>query len=315
VRAKRSSSSRNQQAVQAPTYQRIETGFSLSASVLDLSLSPTAARPVFYHRPEEEIAYGPAAWMWDYLRRSGLAGFLLPLSGGIDSCATAVLVFSMARMVHKSIQEGNETVLADCRRIAGAYEKRDWIPKTPQAIMKNLMHTVYMGMKTQSSAETRKRARDLAEAIGSYHLEADIDRMFDTCKQIGQESMGFKPRFEVHGGTSAENLALQNIQARSRMVLAYYHAQMLPLSRGRPGGGSLLVLTSANGDESIRGFFSKYDNSSGDVGRRHILVCADLPDQPNRVNIKGRPTPIHSLGKNGLQSASTTRVPRRHPDR
>jgi NAD+ synthase (glutamine-hydrolysing) len=84
-------------------------------------------------------------------------------------------------------------------------------------------------------------------------VEADIDRMFEACKQIGTESTGFEPHFEVHGGTSAENLALQNIQSRSRMVLAYYHAQMLPLSQGRPGGGGLLVLGSANVDESLRG--------------------------------------------------------------
>ena len=37
---------------------------------------------VRYHEPEEEIARGPACWMWDYLRRSGASGFLLPLSGG-----------------------------------------------------------------------------------------------------------------------------------------------------------------------------------------------------------------------------------------
>lgn len=254
VRAKRNSSSRNQQAVQAPTYQRIEVDFALSADVLDLSLSPTPARPVFYYKPEEEIAYGPAVWLWDYLRRSGMAGFLLPLSGGIDSCATALLVFSMARMVYKSIiQEGNQTVLADCRRIAGDYEAKDWIPSSPQAIMKNLLHTVFMGMKMQSSSETRKRAKDLSEAIGSYHLEADIDRMFDACKAVGEQSTGFKANFTAHGGTPAENIALQNIQSRSRMVLAYYHAQMLPLSRGRPGGGSLLVLGSANCDELLRG--------------------------------------------------------------
>jgi NAD+ synthase (glutamine-hydrolysing) len=96
--------------------------------------------------------------------------------------------------------------------------------------MMNLLHTVFMGMKTQSSPETRKRAKDLSEAIGSYHLEADIDQMFNACKDIGQESTGFKANFEVHGGTSVENLALQSIQSRSRMVLAYYHAQMLPLS-------------------------------------------------------------------------------------
>ena len=32
--------------------------------------------------PEEEISLGPACWLWDYLRRSGMSGFFLPLSGG-----------------------------------------------------------------------------------------------------------------------------------------------------------------------------------------------------------------------------------------
>lgn len=35
-----------------------------------------------YVPPEEEIALGPACWLWDYLRRSKARGFLLPLSGG-----------------------------------------------------------------------------------------------------------------------------------------------------------------------------------------------------------------------------------------
>ena len=48
-------------------------------------------------------------------------------------------------------------------------------------------------------------------------------------------------------------VALQNIQARSRMVIAYYYAQMLPTVRQRPGGGSLLVLGSSNVDECLRG--------------------------------------------------------------
>jgi NAD+ synthase (glutamine-hydrolysing) len=56
-----------------------------------------------------------------------------------------------------------------------------------------------------------------------------------------------KPTFKVHGGTSAENLALQNIQARLRMLLAYFFAQLLPWVRGKTG--ALLVLGSANVDE------------------------------------------------------------------
>ena len=270
VRAKRLFSSRGQQAIQAPAYQRIEIDFPLSKDNLDLSVSPSPSRPVFYHKPEEEIALGPAAWMWDYLRRSRAAGFLLPLSGGIDSCSTAAIGFSMARMVYQAIKDGNETVLADCRRIAGAYEDEDWVPPSPQAIMKNMFHTVYMGMKTQSSSETRKRAKDLAEAIGSYHIEADIDRAFDAFSTIYSTATDHKPKFGVHGGTDIENLALQNIQSRSRMVLAYEFAQLLPSSRGRPGGGGLLVLGSANVDESLRGYFTKYDNSSADVS---LFIC------------------------------------------
>jgi NAD+ synthase (glutamine-hydrolysing) len=265
VRAQRLSSSRAHKAAQAPAYQRIEIDFPLSKDTLDLSVSPTPSRPAFYYKPEEEIALGPAAWMWDYLRRSRAAGFLLPLSGGIDSCATAVIGFSMARMVCQAIQNGNETVLVDCRRIAGAYEAKDWTPKSPQAIMKNLFHTIYMGMKTQSSSETRKRAKDLSEAIGSYHTEADIDKAFDAFSTIYTGATNHKPKFTVHGGTDVENLALQNIQSRSRMVLAYEFAQLLPSSRGRPSGGSLLVLGSANVSESLRGYFTKYDNSSADV--------------------------------------------------
>lgn len=57
----------------------------------------TAATPQ-YHLPEEEIALGPAAWLWDYLRRCGAAGFLLPLSGGADSSATAAIVGSMCQV-------------------------------------------------------------------------------------------------------------------------------------------------------------------------------------------------------------------------
>lgn len=51
----------------------------------NLSLSPDLPIAVRIHTPEEECAMGPACWMWDYLRRSGASGFLLPLSGGADS--------------------------------------------------------------------------------------------------------------------------------------------------------------------------------------------------------------------------------------
>lgn len=46
--------------------------------------------------------------MWDYLRRSRVQGYFVPLSGGIDSCATAVITYSMCRQVAKAALEGSK---------------------------------------------------------------------------------------------------------------------------------------------------------------------------------------------------------------
>ena len=74
-----------------------------------------------------------------------------------------------------------------------------------------------------------------------------MDTLVTAIRDLFAYVTGVKPRFRVHGGTAAENLALQNIQARLRMVIAYLFAQLMPWVRGRQGG--LLVLGSANVDE------------------------------------------------------------------
>jgi len=58
-------------------------------------------------------------------------------------------------------------------------------------------------------------------------------------------------------------LALQNVQARTRLVIGYFFAQLLPWVRNKKG--YLLVLGSSNVDEALRGYFTKYDCSSADI--------------------------------------------------
>lgn len=67
--------------------------------------------------------------------------------------------------------------------------------------------------------------------------------------------MGVWLHVKVHGGTQTENLALQNIQARIRMVIAFMLASLMPWVRSKPG--FLLVLGSANVDEGLRGYLTK----------------------------------------------------------
>lgn len=108
---------------------------------------------------------GPACWLWDYLRRSRTQGYFIPLSGGIDSCATAVIVFSMCRLVAEAARRADKQVIADARRIAGEPEDSGYIPSDPREFAGRIFHTCYMGTEN-SSAETRNRAKNLAGAIG-----------------------------------------------------------------------------------------------------------------------------------------------------
>lgn len=81
----------------------------------------------------------------------------------------------------------------------------------------------------------------------SYHVDLNMDICINAIRQLFLLVTNKKPEFRAHGGSNAENLALQNIQARLRMLLAYLFAQLLPWVRGKVGG--LLVLGSANVDE------------------------------------------------------------------
>ena len=180
VRSYRSQASRGAQAIEQPSYERIEANMSLSndANDYNAAIRPSVPVEVRYHLPEEEISLGPACWLWDYLRRSKQAGFFIPLSGGIDSCATSVVVHSMCRLVYHDVAlKQDPQVLKDLLWIVGEPSTSEWRPASPQDIAGRLFHSAYMGMASNSGPETRQRARDLAKAIGAYHVNKVLKRI------------------------------------------------------------------------------------------------------------------------------------------
>ena len=228
------------------------------------------------HTPEEECCFGPACWLWDYLRRSGAGGYFLPLSGGMDSAATATIVFAMCEMACSAMAEqADGQVAKDWRRIGGGApppaggggDGRASLAMAKQ-VANRVFHTCYLRSEN-SSAATQRRASGLAQEIGSYHTEVCIDGLVREAKLAYRSVSGREPEFmDVAGkGTVGdglrEDLALQNVQARSRMLLSYLFAQLLPGHRGT--GKYLLVLGSANVDEALRGYMTKYDCSSADL--------------------------------------------------
>ena len=171
------------------------------------------------------------------------------------------------------------SVLNDIRTIVN---DSNYTPTSPNDLCSKLFVTCYMGT-ANSSLETKQRAQELASQIGSNHLSIVIDVAVNAILSIWTTTMKVIPKFRINGGTKIENTALQNIQARLRMVISYFFAQLTLWAVGRPG--SLLVLGSANVDESLRGYFTKYDCSSADLNpigsisktdlRSFILYCSE----------------------------------------
>lgn len=260
--------SRQIQASESQVVPRVQADFELTHA--QRQLSPSQPQTIFYHSPEEEIAYGPACWLWDYLRRSGMSGFFLPLSGGSDSASVAAQVGIMCQIVVAEVADGNEQVLEDVRRVVA---EADYVPTDAAELAGRLLFSCYMGTKN-SSKETRKRAKLIAQQIGASHLDIDIDTVVTAGHKLFSKVTGKTPQFKVHGGSRAENLALQNIQARLRMVLSYLFAQLLPWVNGRRG--ALLVLGTGNVDEALRGYLTKYDCSSADINPIGGISKVDL---------------------------------------
>ncbi|KAH7681208.1 NAD(+) synthase (glutamine-hydrolyzing) protein [Dioscorea alata] len=263
-------SSFREQASQKQKVLSVKAPYKICQS-FKLQMVPTAPVEVKYHCPEEEIAFGPSCWLWDYLRRSGASGFLLPLSGGADSSAVAAIVGCMCQLVIKDIENGDEQVKTDAIRI-GQYKNGEF-PTDSKEFARRVFYTVYMGTENSSEA-TRSRAKKLADEIGSWHLDVPIDSVISALLSLFQTLTGKRPCYKVDGGSNTENLALQNIQARVRMVLAFMLASLMPWVHNK--SGFYLVLGSSNVDEGLRGYLTKYDCSSADINPIGSVSKVDL---------------------------------------
>ena len=215
------------------------------------------------HTPEEECGLGPACWMWDYLRRSGAAGFLLPLSGGADSAAVCCITRIMCQLaIDTALQVDqitgdvvirDQNVYQQIQKLMAHVKSKqeqgvrsiDYLTSDVVTInnemhmnMKNMgdklcdivLHSIYMGTSNSSNA-TRSRAQRLSEQVGAYHMGVSIDTVIESLVILFSNTFGKTPKFVSNGGTMTEDLALQNIQARIRMVIAYLSAQLLPWIR------------------------------------------------------------------------------------
>jgi predicted amidohydrolase/NH3-dependent NAD+ synthetase len=323
----------------------VTTAYQETAPVSDVA--PSLYNPDEPMSEYEEMGLAVARYLWDYLVRSGMGGFFLPLSGGVDSSSTAMLIYVMCDILAWLSGKSNttDTRLRDLirRGLTGRilsspqYKKyRDGFEGKPDGeeldarkLMNVMLHTA--NMPTQNNtAKIRNFAELLADALGSYHIVAHINDAFTNMKDLVTkiEMKGDRVRlFPLNasankyyddyaynmngiatgpsggvGGPAGEepdtlmnipryrssadgdwqsNLAIQNIQARLRMLTAYYCAQILPAHRyNQEAMGTLwkgYYAARATAIEAVRaGGGAKYDG----VPEENVPFLAQMPDTP-----------------------------------
>jgi NAD+ synthase (glutamine-hydrolysing) len=158
----------------------------------------------------------------------------------------AAIVHVMSTLVSQAANDGDLIVTENLKRILGVAVSEAPATFSPGDITNKVLHTVYMGTENSTLA-TQSRAEQLASEISSYHKSFAIDTVVSAVGSsesfssradlpvtvaVFSRLCGVSPRYESQGGTMGEDLALQNIQARLRMVLAYLCAQLFPWVRG-----------------------------------------------------------------------------------
>ncbi len=243
------------------------------------------------HRKEEEFTRAVRLGLWDYLRKSRSRGFVVSLSGGADSAATACLV---SLMVEGAVAElGLEEVL---RRL-------DYIPQLDQAqnaaeLTRRLLTCVYQSTRN-SSRTTFQAAQAAAREAHARFLHWDVEPMVQ--EYIDRVSQALERELTWE----RDDLALQNIQARARAPGVWLLANVL---------GALLLSTS-NRSEAAVGYATMDGDTAGGLcpiaGIDKAFLRRWLRWLETQGPEGGRPYPGLAL-VNAQQPTAELRPPERH---
>jgi NAD+ synthase (glutamine-hydrolysing) len=211
--------------------------------------APTPSRPAADsweqspHVEEEEFARAIALGLFDYARKSRSRGFVVSLSGGADSAAVACLVAIMARFGIADLGRGE--FLA---KFGLGANGSDLAGEEIAPIVRRLLTTAYQATRN-SGASTRHAAQTVAEAIGAWHLELDVDDICASYTHKIEQALGRPLDWET------DDIALQNIQARVRGPSVWMLANV----------NNALLLATSNRSEAAVGYATMDGDTCGGI--------------------------------------------------
>jgi NAD+ synthase (glutamine-hydrolysing) len=230
--------------VDEPADAWVRVPFEWPAEVARAAEESPAAWESSPHLKEEEFTRAVTLALFDYLRKSGAAGFVVSASGGADSAAVACLVALMAdRAIAQLGVDGFRARLGHIGELAGRGQGNDG-----RAIVGALLTTAYQASEN-SSPVTREAAATVAAALGATHVELDVAPLVAGYVGMVEKAVGRSLSW------ARDDLALQNIQARARAPGVWLIANLR---------GALLLATS-NRSEAAVGYATMDGDTCGGI--------------------------------------------------
>ncbi len=202
----------------------------------------------------EEFTRAVALGLFDYMRKSRSQGFVVSLSGGVDSAAVAVLVRTMLRLGTNELGRAAFVERSGLRQARTAEDNESALrTRLPEAIgdncstlMPQLLTTAYQATRNSGDV-TRHAAAAVARETGCRHLELDVDGLVESYKQMISTAIGREFDWKT------DDIALQNIQARVRAPGIWMLANL----------GNALLLSTSNRSEAAVGYATMDGDTAG----------------------------------------------------
>jgi NAD+ synthase (glutamine-hydrolysing) len=188
---------------------------------------------------EEEFTRAIGLALFDYMRKSKSRGFVVSLSGGIDSSSIALLVHYMLKSIERELGPGEPAGFFEPFEDGGA-------PLTREQLAKRMLTCVYQSSENSGEA-TRHAAKTLAESLGFRFFHLDIQPLVDRYVRLAETCVDRKLDWEQ------DDTALQNIQARVRGPSVWLLANL----------SGALLLSTGNRSEAAVGYATMDGDTCG----------------------------------------------------
>lgn len=213
--------------------------------------------------PADEFTQAIALALFDYLRKSRSEGFVISMSGGADSSATACLVRCMVeRGLHCLGSVEFRRALDHIDGIDHAATTDEW--------MARLFTGIYQATRN-SSEMTRGAAKAVTQAIGGIWHELDVDAIVESYTTIVQQAIGRELAWNT------DDVTLQNIQARTRAPSVWMFANLR----------NALLLSTSNRSEAAVGYATMDGDTSGGLSPIAGIDKAFLHDWLRQMETDG----------------------------